>query len=98
MLPLKMVSHNPADVGIILAEATCRFKSPLKLGEQFTARLRASELRNSGFTIEYRIEGEEACLAATARSVQVCYDYQEGHSVTIPDAWREIITVHEPGL
>ena len=95
---LKMVSNNPADVGIILAEASSQFKSPLELGEQVTVYLRVSELRNSSFVIEYRREGEGGRLAATAGPVQVCYDYEERHSVPIPDVWRGIITAFEPGL
>jgi acyl-CoA thioester hydrolase len=95
---LTMISNDPGDIGIILAEASCRFKSPLELGEQVTVYLHVSELRNSSFIIEYRMEGAGGRLAATARSVQVCYDYEERHSVPIPDAWREAITAYEPGL
>lgn len=95
---LKMISNNPVDIGIILAEASCQFKSPLELGEQVTVYLRVSELRNSSFIIEYRMEGAEGRLAATARSAQVCYDYEERRSVPIPDTWRGIITAYEPGL
>jgi acyl-CoA thioester hydrolase len=95
---LKMISNNPVDVGIILAEASCQFKSPLELGEQVTVYLRVSELRNSSFIIEYRMEGAEGRLAATARSAQVCYDYEERRSVPIPDAWRDFVTAYEPGL
>jgi acyl-CoA thioester hydrolase len=95
---LEMVSDNPVEVGIILAGSSCQFKSPLELGEQVTVRLRVRELRNSSFVIEYRIEGDGGRLAATADSVQVCYDYEERHPVPIPDVWREIITAYEPGL
>ncbi|HEC36315.1 MAG TPA: acyl-CoA thioesterase, partial [Anaerolineae bacterium] len=72
--------------------------SPLSLGEQVTVRVRVSELRNSSFIFEYRIEGEDGRLAATARSVQVCYDYQAGRSLPIPDRWRAAIVSYEPGL
>jgi acyl-CoA thioester hydrolase len=95
---LKVISNAPFDIGIILAEAACQFKSPLELGEQVTVYLRVSELRNSSFIIEYRVEGAEGRLAATARSVQVCYDYEERRSVPIPNAWRGVITAYEPGL
>jgi len=87
-----------ADVGMILAEVTCTYRAPVSLGEQVTVRVRVSELRNSSFLFEYRVEGDGGRLAATARSVQVCYDYQAGQSVPIPDRWRSLIASYEPGL
>jgi acyl-CoA thioester hydrolase len=86
------------DVGMILAEVTCTYHSPLSLGERVTIWVRVSELRNSSFFFEYRIEGEDGRLAATARSAQVCYDYRAGRSLPIPDHWRTAITSFEPGL
>lgn len=84
--------------GMILAEITCTYRSPLLLGEQVTTWLRVSELRNSSFLFEYRMEGDDGRLVATAQSVQVCYDYDAERSVPIPDAWRERLIDYEPGL
>jgi len=95
---LGLIPSDPFGIGMILAEARCQFKSPLELGERVTIYTRVSELRNSSFIFEYRIEGEDGRVAATARSVQVCYDYQNQHSIPIPDKWREAITAYEPGL
>lgn len=95
---LEIVPRAPSGIGFILAEANCQFKSPLTLGERVTVRLRVSELRNSSFVFEYRVEGENGRLAATARTVQVRYDYEEGRPVPLPDAWREVIVDFEPGL
>ena len=89
---------NPADVGVIIAEASCRFKSPLRLREQVTIRARVSELRRSSFTLVYRIEGENGRLAATARTVQVCYSYDEDRPIPIPDRWCQAFVAYEPGL
>lgn len=86
------------DVGMILAEVTCTYHSPLSLGEQVTVWVRISDLRNSSFVFEYRMEGEDGRLAATARSVQVCYDYQSERSLPMPERWREAITAYEPRL
>ncbi len=95
---LGVVPNDPSNVGFILAEASCQFKSPLELGERVTIYARVSELRNSSFVCEYRMEGEDGRLAATARSAQVCYDYQNLRSIPIPDQWREAIVAYEPGL
>jgi acyl-CoA thioesterase FadM len=44
------------------------------------------------------MEGEGGRLAATGRTAQVCYDYQNRRSIPIPDEWREIVVAYEPGL
>lgn len=95
---LGIAPSDPAGIGLILAEASCQFKSPLGLGERVTIYTRVSELRNSSFIFEHRVEGEDGRLAATARSAQVCYDYQNRRPVPIPDEWREAIIAYEPGL
>jgi len=95
---LGLVLSDPAGMGFILAEASCQFKSPLELGERVTIYARVGELRNSSFIFEYRMEGQDGRLAATARTAQVCYDYQAQRPVPIPDAWRRAIIAYEPGL
>jgi acyl-CoA thioester hydrolase len=89
---------NPTDVGIIIAEASCRFKSPLRLKEKVTIRARTSELRRSSFILKYRLEGGDGRLAATASTVQVCFDYGDERPIPIPDRWREVLVAYEPGL
>ncbi|MCS7179579.1 MAG: thioesterase family protein [Anaerolineae bacterium] len=84
------------EAGIILAEACCTYHSPLALGERVTIWVRVSEMRRSSFVLEYRMEGNDGRLVATARTVQVCYDYAAGHPVPIPDQWRAAITAYEP--
>ena len=95
---LSLVSSNPADIGFILAEAHCQFRSPLKLGERVTIRVRISDLGRSSFVFHYRMEGCDGRLVAEARTTQVRYDYQEERSVALSDEWRRIITAFEPGL
>ena len=95
---LGVVPQTPSGIGFILAEACCQFKSPLTLGEHVTVYVRVSELRNSSFIFEYRMEGEEQRLAAEARSTQVCYDYENKCPVPISDEWREAIANFKPGL
>ncbi len=95
---LGLVPDIPSGIGMILADAHCRFESPLALGERVTVYIRVSELRRSSFIFQYRVEGEDGRLAAEARTAQVCYDYEEQHPIPIPDEWRETIVHFEPGL
>lgn len=95
---LGLAFRSLQDVGIILAEAACTYHSPLSLGERVTIWVRVSEMRNSSFVFEYRMEGDDGRLVATARTVQVCYDYAAGRPVPIPDHWRAAITAYEPAF
>lgn len=95
---LGLAFRNLREVGIILAEAACTYHSPLSLSEQVTIWVRVSEMRNSSFVFEYRIEGGDGRLVATARTVQVCYDYAAGRAVPIPAHWRATITAYEPAF
>jgi acyl-CoA thioester hydrolase len=95
---LRAISTDPAEIGFILAEASCQFKSPLELGERVTIHTRVSEMRNSSFVFEYRLAGKDGRLVATARTVQVCYDYQAQRPIPILDGWRDAIVAYEPGL
>lgn len=95
---LGLIPDVPAGVGFILAEASCQFTSPLTLGERVTIHIRVSELGGSSFKFRYRVEGEDGRLAAKAHTTQVCYDYDNDHSVRLPEAWRQAIVTFEPGL
>jgi len=95
---LGLAPDAPSGIGFIVAEASCRFKSPLTLGEQVTVHIRASELRRSSFIFEYRLEGNDRRVAAEARTAQVCYDYQNQHPIPMPDEWRDKLVEFEPGL
>lgn len=95
---LGTIPTDPNEIGFILAEASCQFKSPLELGERVTIHTRVSEMRNSSFVFEYRLAGKDGRLVATARTVQVCYDYQAQRPIPIPDGWRAAVVAYEPGL
>ena len=95
---LGLAPNDPTQIGMIMAEATCRYRSPLRLGERVTVQIRVSDLRNSSFTFEYAVLGGDGRLAATASTVQVCFDYDAGRPIGIPPEWRDAISAFEPAL
>ena len=95
---LSLAPEDPTQIGIIMAEASCRYLSPLRLAERVTVHVRIAEMRNSSFTFEYAVTGGDGRLAATASTVQVCYDYEAARPVRIPQEWREAINAFEPAL
>jgi acyl-CoA thioester hydrolase len=89
--------HNFTDaMGLILAKIACDFKSPIYYGQQVEVGTRVTEMRNSSFLIEQRIEADGQ-LAALAEAVVVHYDYQAGKSVRIPDEIRRRVQAFESG-
>lgn len=95
---LGLFGDDASDTGMILAEATCAFKAPIVLGQSIVVRVRATELKNSSFVFEYRLEdADSGRLMADGRSVQVCYDYAAGKSMPMPPRWRKRIEQFERG-
>lgn len=94
MLGIWRVEDNFLSIGTIVAEATCSYKRPILLGDHVLVWARVSRLGNKSYDFEYQItaNGEEA---ATARTVQVAYDYATSQSIRVPDDWREKIRVFE---
>ncbi len=85
-------------LGIILAEASCTYKAPITLGQQVRVGVRAARLGNKSLELVYSIQdGEGAREFATGRSVLVTFDYHQGRSIPIPQAWRQAIETFEAG-
>ena len=77
------------DLDFILAEVSCTYKSPAFFGETLLVFVRMTSIGKSSFVLEFEIrEKETQRLVATARSVQVMYDYEKGQSKPIPEELR----------
>ena len=74
---------------VILARIECDYRTPATLGDRLVVRMRISEVGRSSFTVEYEVSNARTrVLVASARSVQVMYDYQTNCSVPIPEHVR----------
>ncbi|MFQ5594637.1 MAG: acyl-CoA thioesterase [Anaerolineae bacterium] len=77
-------------LGLILAEMTCTYRSPAYFGEVLEVGVRVSEIGNKSFVMQYRIEERETRrLVATARSVQVAYDYETQQTIPLSTRFVE---------
>ncbi len=73
----------------ILARAECDFKTPAAFGDLLDIRARVSSIGRTSFSAEYEIlHARQRNLMASARSVQVMFDYAAGQPVPIPDDIR----------
>lgn len=77
------------DLDMILAEATCTYRSPATLNEQLDVWIKATALRRSSFIFAYRVnEQTTGRLVATGRTVQVLYDYSASQAIPLPPDLR----------
>jgi acyl-CoA thioester hydrolase len=83
----------PNGMGIILAEACCRYRSQLRLGERIQVSVEVASVGNSSFILEYHVRAQDGRDVADGRTVQVCFDYSSQHSVPIPEPWREALVL-----
>lgn len=89
-------TRNLGEAGLILAQVSCQFKAPIFYGQSVEVGTRVSEMRNSSFSLEHRIEADGQ-LAALSEAVVVHYDYQGGKSLRIPDEIRSRVEAFESG-
>jgi acyl-CoA thioester hydrolase len=82
----------PRDVpGIILARAECDFRRAARYGDVLEIRMHVSEIGRASFKYEYEIVDAQGRTVATARTVQVMYDYGTEKPVAIPDNIRALL-------
>ena len=80
----------PRDFQFILAEVTCRFRSPATLADRLTVAIHVSQVGRKSFVFQYRITDElSGRLVAEGRSTQVWYDYAAGESRPVPEEMVE---------
>ena len=86
-------TRDPSAIDIIIAEATCRYLSPVHFGDVLLGEVvPASPLGRTSFTLLYRFRGLDGrTLYARGRTVAVCYDYSKGIKKEIPPERRKAL-------
>jgi acyl-CoA thioester hydrolase len=74
--------------GVIMARAEIDYKRPSFYGQTLEVRMTLASIGNSSFTYDYEIVDDDNNLIASARTVQVMYDYGTAKAVPIPDDIR----------
>ena len=78
--------------GVILAHAEIDYRRPAKYGDDLEVRITLQGIGRSSFTYGYEVVDEREQIVATARSVQVMYDYAAEKPVPMSDALRSKLT------
>jgi acyl-CoA thioester hydrolase len=81
-------AQTPEELAVIVAEATCSFKSPAYFGERLTVGLGISHFGNKSFDMGYEIRAADGRLVATAKTVMVAYDYGRQQTISLSDDLR----------
>jgi acyl-CoA thioester hydrolase len=76
------------DIAMILARVEIDFLGQVGVGEQLEVGVRASRFGTKSFDFEYEIRSGER-VVASAKTVQVGFDYDSNETIPVPDAWRE---------
>jgi acyl-CoA thioester hydrolase len=78
-----------ATPGVIMARAEIDYRLPAHYGQTLIVRIDLAAVGKTSFTYDYEILDEQQRVVASARTVQVMYDYGAGRPVPIPDEIRQ---------
>jgi acyl-CoA thioester hydrolase len=82
---------DPKDLPVIVAEATCTYLAPLRLGESLRIQLGVSRIGNRSFDLSYRMTAGDDNLVARAKTVMVTYDYEQRAAIPIPAQLKTLL-------
>ena len=89
---------NWSEQGIILAKIIVDYKAPVYFQDQLFVYTKCIRLGNKSFELSYSLvkekDGKETELA-TGSSVQVCFDYKNQTTISIPLSWKKKVEVFE---
>jgi acyl-CoA thioester hydrolase len=91
LLELKRLEALP----VIMAEATCVYKSPAFFGERLTVGVGVTRFGGKSFDMAYRIESGDGRLVAIARTVQVMYDYAAARTIAAPESFKAKVRAYQ---
>jgi acyl-CoA thioester hydrolase len=74
--------------GVIMARAEIDYRLPAHYGQTLEIRIALAAIGRTSFTYDYEIVDAGNRVIASARTVQVMYDYAAGKPVPIPDEIR----------
>ena len=78
--------------GVILAHAEIDYRRPVRSGELLEVRIGVAAIGRTSFTYDYEVVDSSGGIVATARTVQVMYDYSTHKPVPVPDQIRAKIS------
>jgi len=87
-----------SEINMIVAHASCDYKEPAFLGELLEVRTAITRFGNKSFDFAYRIHNRAGRLIATAKTVQVAYDYQADRPMELPAEFKSAVLNYQGTL
>jgi acyl-CoA thioester hydrolase len=75
--------------GVIMARAEIDYRRPAQYGQTLEIRISLAAIGRTSFTYDYEVLDIQGRVVASARTVQVMYDYRVGKPVPVPDDIRQ---------
>lgn len=82
-----------ASPGVIMARAEIDYRLPARYGQTLDVRIDLAAVGKTSFTYDYDVVDEQERVVASARTVQVMYDYAAARPVPIPAEIRAKMAV-----
>lgn len=88
-----LTGQSLEQMNIILAELTITYKMPAFFNDRLGVGIKVASFGTKSFSMEYAIaRASDQALIARARSVLVMYDYTDGKTMAIPEAFKQRVT------
>ena len=82
------------NVGIILAQTRCDYRSPLFVGEEVDVGARVDRIGRKSFDMSFEVRAAGR-LVAEGTCVNVAYDYAAGSPIAVPEEFKRLASAYE---
>jgi acyl-CoA thioester hydrolase len=89
------IGRLAGEVSYIMARVEIDFRAPATTGQVLDVAIAVTGFGRTSFRMAYELRDGDGRLVATAKSVQVAYDYAAGKTVPLPEAIRNRIREFE---
>ena len=86
------------EMDMIVAKATCNYKSPAYIAEQLDISLGITRFGKKSFDCMYIVNTDKGRKIASAKTIQVAYNYNTKTTVVIPEQFKQAVIEYRGGL
>jgi acyl-CoA thioester hydrolase len=86
------------EMDMIVAKATCNYKSPAYIAEQLDISLGITRFGKKSFDCMYIVNTDKGRKIASAKTIQVAYDYNTKTTIMIPEQFKQAVIEYQGGL
>jgi len=86
------------EMDMIVAKATCNYKSPAYIAEQLDISLGITRFGKKSFDCMYIVNTDKGRKIASAKTIQVAYNYNTKTTIVIPEQFKQAVIEYQGGL